>query len=48
MDIVLHPWLSRRSLITSRRRAQLLAMAIGSAVPIESGISILITGFVFQ
>ncbi|MBN2415410.1 sodium:solute symporter [bacterium] len=39
-------WLSRRSLITSRRRAQLMAMIIGSAVPIESSISILVTGTV--
>lgn len=39
-------WLSRKTMISTRRRAQLLAMAIGTAIPIESGISVLVTGTV--
>ncbi|MCK5145527.1 hypothetical protein KAR48_02165 [bacterium] len=39
-------WLSARSLIQSRRRAQFLAVFIGIAVPIESSISVLVTGTV--
>jgi len=39
-------WLSGRGRISSRRRAQLMAMAVGISVPIESSISILVTGTV--
>lgn len=39
-------WLSKRALISTRKRAQLLAMGIGIAIPIESGISVLVTGTV--
>ncbi len=39
-------FVSRRNLISTRRRAQFLAVAIGASMPIESSISVLITGTV--
>ena len=37
---------SRRKLVTNRRRAQLMTVAIGSSMPVESNITVLITGAV--
>ena len=39
-------FVSNWKLITSRRRAQLMSIALGTAIPIESSISVLITGTV--
>jgi len=39
-------WLSKHSLINSKKQAQLMTMAIGMCVPIESSISVLVTGTV--
>lgn len=37
-------YLSNKNIVTSKRRAQLMAVGIGSVIPIESSISILVTG----
>lgn len=37
-------YVSKKNIITSKRRAQLMAVGIGASIPIESSISILITG----
>lgn len=39
-------FVSNRKLVTNRRRAQLMTVAIGAAIPIESSINVLITGTV--
>ena len=41
-------FVSRRKLIQTRRRAQLLAILIGASMPIESSINVLVTGTVFR
>ncbi|MFC1729879.1 Na+/H+ antiporter NhaC family protein [candidate division KSB1 bacterium] len=38
--------ISRKKLITNRRRAQLMTVFIGAAIPIESSINVLVTGTV--
>ncbi len=39
-------FVSKRNLITNRRRAQFLTVAIGASIPIESSINVLVTGTV--
>lgn len=39
-------YVSKRNIVTNRRRAQLMTVAIGAAIPIESSINVLITGTV--
>lgn len=41
-------YVSSQKLIKTRRRAQLLAVAVGASIPIESSINVLITGTVFR